>query len=225
MPQLQPMPLFLNESVGADRGLICGYQLQEQGPAREVTADGIVQALAQPDKVTWLHFNLSDARARRWLLDAAFLPAALREVLQEHDENRHVESTDGGLLLVISDFTYEDESDPSEVAALWCYAGPHLLITARLQALKSSDELRQRMRTGTNAASGIELAAQLLDIRTARIKQLVGNMTRQLGREFVLARAAADPGERWGHTRAPVLAALAVNRYPRSTSLEAERTS
>ncbi len=180
MPQLQPMPLFLNESVGADRGLICGYQLQEQGPAREVTADGIVQALAQPDKVTWLHFNLSDARARRWLLDAAFLPSALREVLQEHDENRHVESTDGGLLLVISDFTYEDESDPSEVAALWCYAGPHLLITARLHALKSSDELRQRMRTGINAASGIELAAQLLDIRTTRIKQLAGNMTRQL---------------------------------------------
>ena len=136
-----------------------------------------------------------------------------------------MESTDGGLLLVISDFTYEDESDPSEVAALWCYAGPHLLITARLHALKSSDELRQRMRTGINATSGIELAAQLLDIRTARIKQLVGNMTRQLGREFVLARAAADPGERWGHTRAPVLAALAVNRYPRSTSLEAERTS
>lgn len=87
MPQLQPMPLFLNETAGADRGLICGYQLQSSGPAREVTADGIVQALAQPDQVMWLHFNLSDARARRWLLDAAFVPTALREVLQEHDES------------------------------------------------------------------------------------------------------------------------------------------
>jgi hypothetical protein len=37
---------------------------------------------SQPDKVTWLHFNLSDARARRWLLDAAFVPAAFREVLR-----------------------------------------------------------------------------------------------------------------------------------------------
>jgi len=81
MPQLQPMPLFLNETAGADRGLICGYQLQPDGPAREVNADGIVQA-------------------RRWLLDAAFLPTALREVLQEHDANRRVEWTDGGLLLV-----------------------------------------------------------------------------------------------------------------------------
>ena len=29
---VEPMPLFLNESAGADRGLICGYQLREQGP-------------------------------------------------------------------------------------------------------------------------------------------------------------------------------------------------
>jgi zinc transporter len=203
MPQLQPMPLFLNETAGADRGLICGYQLQASGPAREVTADGIVQALAQPDQVTWLHFNLSDARARRWLLDAAFVPTALREVLQEHDENRRVEATDGGLLLVISDFTYEDESDPSEVAALWCYAGPRLLITARLHAIKSADELRLRMRSGISAASGIELATQLLDIRTARIKQLAGNMTGQLDdiEDEILAGNIEQQREQLGRSR------------------------
>jgi Mg2+ and Co2+ transporters len=197
------MPLFLNESAGADRGLICGYQLQPHGPAREVTADGIVQALAQPDQVTWLHFNLSDARARRWLLDAGFLPSALRDVLQEQDQNRRVEATDGGLLLVISDFTYEDESDPAEVATLWCYAGRHLLITARLHALKSSDELRQRMRTGTAAASGIELAMQLLDIRTARIKQLASDMTRRLDdiEDEILAGNIRQQREQLGRAR------------------------
>jgi zinc transporter len=94
------MPLFLNETASADRGLI-------------------------------------DARARPWLLEATFLPAALREVLLEHDDNRRIEPTDDGLLLVVSDFTYEDESDPSEVAPLWCYAGSNLLLTARMHALKS----------------------------------------------------------------------------------------
>jgi zinc transporter len=203
MPQLQPMPLFLNESAGADRGLICGYQLQADGPSREVNADGIVQALAQSDGVTWLHFNLSDARARRWLLDAAFVPAALREVLQEHEENRRVEWTDGGLLLVISDFTYEDESDPSEVAPLWCYAGPHLFITVRLHALKSADELRLRMRGGLNATSGIDLATQLLDIRTARIKQLANEMTRQLDdiEDEILAGNIEEQREQLGRSR------------------------
>jgi zinc transporter len=203
MPQLQPMPLFLNETAGADRGLICGYQLQASGPAREVTADGIVQALAQPEQVTWLHFNLSDARARRWLLGAAFVPTALREVLQEHDENRHVESTDGGLLLVISDFTYEDDSEPSEVATLWCYAGPRLLITARLHAIKSADELRLRMRSGISAGSGIELAAHLLEIRTTRIKQLASEMTGQLDdiEDEILAGNIKQQREQLGRSR------------------------
>lgn len=197
------MPLFLNETAGADRGLICGYQLHADGPSREVNADGIVQALAQPDAVTWLHFNLSDARARRWLLDAAFVPAALREVLQEHDENRRVESADGGLLLVISDFTYEDESDPWEVAPLWCCADRHLLITARLHALKSADELRLRMRSGVNATSGIDLATQLLDIRTARIKQLANEMTRKLDdiEDEILAGNIEAQREQLGRSR------------------------
>jgi zinc transporter len=57
-------------------------------PPREITAGGIVDAIARRDVVTWLHFNLSDARARRWLLEASFLPTALREVLQEHNYNR-----------------------------------------------------------------------------------------------------------------------------------------
>jgi zinc transporter len=203
MPQLQPMPLFLNETAGADRGLICGYQLQSQGPAREVPADGIVQALAQADQVTWLHFNLSDQRARRWLLGASFVPAALREVLQEHDENRRVEWTDGGLLMVISDFTYEDESDPWEVTPIWCYAGPHLLLTGRVHALKSTDELRQRMRTGVSAASGIELLAQLLDVRTARIKALANTMTRQLDdvEDEILAGNIEHQREQLGRAR------------------------
>jgi zinc transporter len=203
MPQLQPMPLFLNETVGADRGLICGYQLQAQGPAREVTADGIVQALAQPDKVTWLHFNLSDQRARRWLLAAPFLPEALREVLQEHDENRRIEWIDGGLLMVISDFTYEDESDPWEVTPIWCYAGPQALITGRVHALKSTDELRQRMRTGVTAASGIELLTQLLDLRTARVKALATSMTRLLDdvEDEILAGNIKQQREQLGRSR------------------------
>ncbi|HVF18168.1 MAG TPA: hypothetical protein VNA21_14705, partial [Steroidobacteraceae bacterium] len=99
MSQLLPLPAFINEVVGADRGLICGYQLEATKKPREIAADSIVESLRRHDVVTWLHFNLSDARARRWLLEAQFLPQALREVLQEHDDNRRIEVIDGGLLL------------------------------------------------------------------------------------------------------------------------------
>ena len=176
----QPMPLFISESTAADRGLICGYTLQPDKRPLEIPPDGIVNAISQREGVAWLHFNLSDARARRWLLQASFLPAALREVLQDHDSNRRIEAVDDGVLIVVSDFSYEHEADPWETAPLWCYAGPHLLITARLHPLKSADELRLRMRESASAVSGVDLAAQLIELRTARIKRLGFEMTAQL---------------------------------------------
>jgi zinc transporter len=178
---LQPLPTFLSEGSNADRGLICGYQLSADFGAREVAPEKIVESLAREEVTTWLHFNLADARARRWLLESTFLPEALREVLQDHSDSRRIEKVDGdGLLLVAGDFTYEEDSDPSEVAAIWCFSSAKLLITARVHPLKSSDDLRQRMRTGLRATSGIELLALLLDLRTARIKTLAAEMVDQL---------------------------------------------
>jgi zinc transporter len=179
------MPAVLSESLGADRGLICGFRLRPNTAPQEIpteeVAPALVQAQAGSDAVVWLHFNLSDARARRWLLDATFLPEALRELWREHDGNRRVELVeDGGLLLVVNDFSYDDASDPSEVAPLWCFASRQLLITARLHPLRSADELRLQMRSSITASSGIDLAAQLLDIRTSRVKRLANEMTDQL---------------------------------------------
>jgi zinc transporter len=180
--ELQPLPQFINETSGADRGLICGFQLSGTGRAREISVDTMVESLARRDVVTWLHFNLNDARARRWLVGAEFLPIALREMLQEHDQNRRIEAVEGGLLLVMSDFTFEDESDPSEVAPLWCWVGEHALITARLHPLKSVDELRLQLRSGANitASSPMELMSQLVEQRTQRLRQLANQMMAQL---------------------------------------------
>lgn len=178
------MPSILSESLGADRGLICGYKLRADAAPQEIPAEEIVPALVQiettADAVIWLHFNLSDARARRWLLDATFLPESLRELWREHDGNRRVEIVDDGLLLVVSDFAYDDATDPSEVAPLWCFAGKQLLVTARVHPIKSADELRLQMRSQVSAASGIDLVAQLLDIRSSRVKGLANQMTTQL---------------------------------------------
>lgn len=202
MSQLQPLPTFINEASGSDRGLICGYQLAATKKPREITADSIVESLARHDVVTWLHFNLSDARARRWLLDAQFLSSALRDVLQEHDENRRIEVADGGLLLVINDFAF-DRSDPSEVATLWCFAGANVLITARVHPLRSADELRLQLRNGAAVTTGFELLCMLLDMRTARLKGLASEMTTQLDQleDEILAGSIKQQREQLGRMR------------------------
>jgi len=182
MATLQPIPSFISESSGADRGLICAFQLDGSGRAQSLTADTMLESLERRDVVTWMHFNLSDARARRWLLGAEFLPMAVREMLHEHDENRRIEFVEEGLLLVMGDFTYEDESDPSEVAPLWCWAGERVLVTARLHPLKSVDALRLQLREGANMefTSAMDLMGQLLEHRTLRLRKLADSMISQL---------------------------------------------
>jgi zinc transporter len=203
MVPLQPIPAFINETAGADRGLICGFQLAPGQKPREISVDAMVESLSRQDVVTWLHFNLSEARARRWLLESEFLPEALRELLHEHDDNRRIELVDGGLLLVMSDFTYEDASDPSEVAALWCFVGRNALITARMHPLRSVDDLRLQMRSGATASTGMDLIAQLFDLRTARLRQLANSMTERLDdiEDEILAGNIKEQREQLGRTR------------------------
>lgn len=202
---MRSIPAFINEAAGADRGLICGFQLARGQRPREIPVDDIAACLSQPDAVTWLHFNLSEARARRWLLQAQFLPLAMRELLQEHDENRRIELVEGGLLLVVSDFTFEDESDPTEVAPLWCFASPGALITARMHPLKGVDDLRLAMRNGSlpELTSGVEIAALLLELRTGRVRRLAQMMIDRLGdiEDEILAGDIREQREQLGRTR------------------------
>lgn len=203
MAPLQSIPAFINETAGADRGLICGFQLAKGAKPREIAVDAMVESLARSDVVTWLHFNLSEARARRWLLESQFLPLAMRELLQEHDENRRIELVDGGLLLIMSDFMFEDQSDPSEVAPLWCFASATALITARMHPLKGVDDLRLLMRSGATADSGLELVAQLFDLRTSRLRRRAHEMIDRLDdiEDEILAGDIREQREQLGRTR------------------------
>jgi zinc transporter len=199
---VQPIPSFINETSGADRGLICAFQLSADGRPRELNADGMLEALAS-GAVAWLHFNLSDARARRWLLEAEILPGAMREVLHHLDSNRRIELIDDGVLIVMNDFTFEDASDPAEVAALWCFVGPRLLITARLHPVKSSDDLRLQLRNGVAASSPMLLMGRLLDLRTARVRQLANGFVAQLDdlEDEILAGSIKQQREQLGRMR------------------------
>lgn len=190
-------------AAAAEQGLICAYRLPLGKAPVELTAETLASPSGAASDVLWLHFNLGDARARRWLLQAEFVPTELRDVLHDLSTDRRIEPAGRGVLLVVSDFSYEHDSDPSETAPLWCYADAQLLITARLHPLKSSDELRLSMRQGALASSGVDLAMQLLQLRTARMKGLAAHMSAQLDdiEDQILAGNIARQREQLGRTR------------------------
>jgi len=195
--------LSLADASGAELGLICGYQVFAHGRPKELHVQDLPLALAATDAVTWLHFNLSDLRVRRWLLATPHLPMLFREALQELEGNRRIEAVEDGVLLVLNDLGYQSSDDPDETGALWCYADSRRLITARVHALKSPDDFRQRLRLGAVTSSGIELLAQLLDLRSDRLRALARQMSAQLDRieDEILAGNVKLQREYLGRTR------------------------
>jgi zinc transporter len=203
MSSAPPSPKLANGITETDWGLICGYQLVPGQKPTEIFVDGIEESLARRDAVTWLHLNLGDARTRRWIGEAAFLPDHLRELLNEHNDDRRIEAADDGLLVVMSDFAFEDESDPWEVATLWCFARPRMLISARIHPVRSADALRLELRGGFTTGSGTGLLAQLLELRTGRLRRLSSGMTVQLDtiEDEILAGNIKQQREQLGRMR------------------------
>jgi zinc transporter len=162
-------------------GLICGYRISRLRDGREIYAENIENLAVEPDTVTWLHFNLANARARQQIARAAYVPEDVRSAFCDHDARRCVERVGEGFLAVLSDLTFEAESDPVEVGTLWTYTTESLLITGRNHPLLTPDTLRTAVRNGLRVGSGPELLNWMLAARTTALRKLAAEISDQVG--------------------------------------------
>lgn len=186
-----------------DDGLLYGLRIAPDGKTHEIELDDIDSESADGGDVTWLHFNLSNARARGYLSNSAFIPTDLREAFKDQDGRRRVELLDDGILAVISDLTFETESDAAEVASLWCFAGPHVFITARTHPLKTTDQLRAAIRAGYRVQHSVELLAWIIGRRTLTLGRLAHEMSEQVSEieDEILSGAIKEQREQLGRIR------------------------
>jgi zinc transporter len=187
----------------SDDALICGFQIPLTGPARPVSASAGRAALDTPDTVTWLHFRLSDARAERFLLQSDLLPASLRRRIEERDGHTLLEGTDAGLLVVLTDLSFEHMADTGDVAGLWGYATARSFVSARTHALHSADALRLAIRDGLRVSSGIEVVAALFELRTEALREVTTQLTDEVNEieDGILRGDIKQERERLGRVR------------------------
>jgi zinc transporter len=190
-------------SARLESGLICGYSFAAGTATEPVRAGDLLRALEQSERVVWLHFNASDAGARRWLEQSrTYPPRALRAVLDRETRCR-MEAEGEGILVVLNDLTFEDQADPEEVATLWAYATTQRLVTARAHPLKSSDRLRSAARAGEIECSGFALLARLLELQLDSLATLVNAAAEELNHieDWVLGGRISEQQARLGRVR------------------------
>ena len=141
-----------------DEGLVCAFGL---APLTRHQPDILKQ---QPAGPAWLHFNINDARARRWIQERAAVPAPATEVLLGPDMRIHSEVLPDGFVAVLGDLAH-DFQDETMLHTIRVYVDRQRMITARRHPLRSSDLLRRELQAPDAVASlqPIQLFERLVD--------------------------------------------------------------
>ena len=153
---------------GSDpNGLICGYLFAGGTPGVAIDLAGALawladEASAGPGDFVWLHFNLTDAGAERWIAANLAVAPEFFEALHEGSRSTRIEDARDTLVAVVNDVSFEFSFDPSQIETLWANVGPRMAITARVHALRSIDRLRHAVRQGITFRSSLLFLDRLL---------------------------------------------------------------
>nr|WP_295768895.1 transporter [Rhodoferax sp.] len=164
------MPTPLTSTYGADStGLICGFHFGTDVRGEPLDTQQALQWLAQDVAMpgggtgfVWLHFNLAHSATEKWLRDNLQLSDVFHESLKVGSQSTRVELDDDMLVAVVNDVHYDFAFEPTDISTMWLSVGPRLVVSARLQPLRSIDRLRDAVKKGAPLRSSVDLLVHLM---------------------------------------------------------------
>ena len=160
------MPISTVPTYGADSaGLICGFHFGADGRGLPISSHQALLWLSgplAPEGFIWLHFNLAHAATEKWLREHATPSGAFHDALRDGSRSTRVELDDETLVAVVNDVHYDFAFDPSDISTLWLSVSARLVVSARLQPLRSIDRLRDAVNRGVALRSSVELLVHLM---------------------------------------------------------------
>jgi zinc transporter len=151
---------------GSDNaGLVCAFRFAPgvAGEAIEATtALGLLARNEADDAFVWLHFNLANNAAERWMRSHLALPDVFYETIVDRSRTTRLEHADEWLIAVLNDALFDFDVAIPDAATLWLCLDRRLLVSARRKPLQSIDRLRHAVRQGESFASPVALLVHLL---------------------------------------------------------------
>jgi zinc transporter len=165
---------------GSDEaGLITVYRFRTGSAGEPIDADTARACLQDGDDETfvWLHFNLANVAAERWMRQHLDLSEEFYEARHEGSRSTRIGQVGDELLAVINDVTFSADLLSSESSTLWALASRKMLVTARLKPLRSVDLLRIAVRAGESFPSPLSLLVHLLEDQADVLVKMVRETT------------------------------------------------
>jgi zinc transporter len=141
-------------------GLVWAFRLHSDGHAESLPVDKPVTFTH--DGRLWLHFNLTDARARAWLA-ASDVPPLARDLLLSKDTFQQLHTIENCVYGVFSDLVRDIDSATEETGFLRFAMTERLLISGRHQALCAVDATRRVLEGGHRVENVAALLEKIID--------------------------------------------------------------
>ena len=173
-------------SYGSDQsGLICGYVFAPDQPGKPMYTSEAIDWLqsrhsATDDTFIWLHFNLSNVTAEKWLHEHASLPEEFFDTLHEGSRSTRIEHADLSLIAVVNDVLHDFAFEASDIATLWLNVSSNVMISARRKPLQSVDRLRNAVNQSEHFSSPTELLTHLLRDQADVLIGIVRNVIKKI---------------------------------------------
>ncbi|MFZ6645636.1 transporter [Undibacterium sp. TJN25] len=173
-------------SYGSDQsGLICGYVFEPGKAGTAIHADDMLRRLqtrqdSNDGSFVWLHFNLANVAAEKWMHEHSRLPEAFYEMLHEGSRSTRIEHANDGLIAVVNDVLHDFSFEASDIATLWLCVEQNVMISARRKPLQSVDRLRNAVNQGELFHSPTELLTHLLRDQADVLISIVRNSIKRV---------------------------------------------
>src|SRR5260221_2456234 len=158
-------------------GLVWAFRLHSDGRAEALPIDAPIENIH--DGRLWLHFNLTDVRARSWLT-ATDIPQLARELLLSKDNYQQLHTGDHCVYGVFSDLVRAIDTPTEETGFLRFAMTERLLVSGRHQALCAVDATRRVLEGGHR----VETVAALLEKIIDEVADTMDRMADKIGTDI-----------------------------------------
>lgn len=124
-------------------GLVWAYHFQPGStPCQRLPTDVARADLDFGEGFLWLHLNLADSRVLSFLESFPDLPAAAAAAITTHETHAAIHLDEQQVYGTLVDFQREFDSETRDIGWLHFFASDRIIITTRLQPLRSIDRVR-----------------------------------------------------------------------------------
>lgn len=161
MQSLSPSLATVPDSEGqALPGLVWAFRFKDDGTAEELACGEPIEG---EGGWLWLHFNLADARACRYLKAEVPLPPTAVELLASPDPHQQFHGTGSCLYGIFSDLVRGLGGITGEIGSLHFAMTEKLFVTGRRERLNAVEATRQLLQSGRKILSSAALLETIIE--------------------------------------------------------------